>query len=39
VERLGKLDARRLEKAGLDEADVLEYHQREMEFMVQVSGV
>ena len=38
VERLGLLDARRLEKAGLDERRVLAYHLREMEFMAQVSG-
>ena len=37
VERLGALDARAIERAGLDERRVLEYHVREMEFMAQVT--
>jgi hypothetical protein len=36
VERLGMLDAKRIERAGLGEAELLSYHQREMEFMAQV---
>lgn len=36
VERLGLLDAKRIEKEKLTEVQILSYHLREMEFMQQV---
>lgn len=36
VERLGMLDAERIEREKLSEETILTYHQREMEFMAQV---
>lgn len=33
LERLGKLDGRRIEEEGLSDEDILAYHLREMEFM------
>lgn len=39
VERLGKLDGKRMEKQGASDDLALSYHLREMEFMAQVTGV
>jgi hypothetical protein len=36
VERLGKLDGVRIEKEGIPDETILNYHLREMEYMAQV---
>jgi hypothetical protein len=38
LERLGKLDGPRIEKEGVADDVILDYHLREMEYMAQVRG-
>jgi len=39
VERLGQLDAKRIEKEKLSDEQLLAYHRVEMQFMIEVGGV